>query len=128
MATQAHRQIVHAESGRILVNQARWCDSFASKLIGFTFRQALDPGEGLVLVESGDSRVNSAITMLFVFLELGIIWVNDAGQVVDKTLARPWRLSYASQAPARFAIEASPTILEQVELGDHIQFVTPPAS
>lgn len=127
MATEAHRQIVHVESGRVLIDRARWCDGFASKLRGFTFRRALDPGEGLVLVESGDGRVNSAITMVFVFLELGVIWVNDSGQVVDKALARPWRPSYASQAPARFAVEASPVILEQVELGDHIQFVSLPA-
>jgi uncharacterized membrane protein (UPF0127 family) len=127
VATQTHRKIVHAESGRVLVDQARWCDGFASKLRGFMFRRSLEPGEGLVLVESGDGRMNTAIHMLFVFVQLGVIWVNDAGQVVDTALARPWRLSYAPQAPARYVVEASPAILEQVSQGDHIQFVGPTA-
>ena len=117
------RRVVHVESGRVLLPRARWCDSFAGKLRGFTFRRSLAAGEGLVLVERGDSRVSAAITMLFVFFDLAIIWVNDAGQIVDTALARAWRLSYAPQAPARYAVEGHPGLLQQVKTGDHIQFL-----
>lgn len=127
MATHEYRQVVHAESGRVLVSQARWCDNFAGKLRGFMFRQALAPGEGLVLVESGDGRLNTAIHMLFVFVELAVIWANDAGEVVDTVLARPWHLSYAPQAPARYVVETSPAALEQVQRGDHLKFLSLPA-
>jgi len=48
--------------------------------------------------------------------------VNDAGEVVDTVLAKPWRLSYAPQAPARYVIEGHPRLLELVQVGDHIQF------
>lgn len=110
------------ESGRVLLEQARWCNTFTSRLRGFTFRRALEPGEGLVLVESSDSRVNAAITMVFVFIDLGIIWVNSAGEVVDTVLARPWRPFYVPQAPARYRIEAEPGIIQQVNLGDLLTF------
>ena len=123
MEKNPYRQILNADSGELLVERARWCDSFGSKLRGFTFRRSLAPGEGLVLVESSDSRVNSGITMLFCFMELGVVWVNGDGEVVDTTIARPWRLSYLPQAPARYAIEADPGIVERVSLGDRLKFL-----
>lgn len=116
------RRVILAENGRILLNAARWCDSFAAKLRGFTFQPTLVAGEGLVLVEKSDSKLNTSIHMLFVNFELGVIWVNDAGKVVDTALAKPWRLSYAPQAPARYVIEGHPMLLEQIKIGDRIRF------
>ena len=117
-----YRRIVHATTGETIVRHARWCSSFASKLRGFTLQRELPAGEGLVLVEGKESRINTSIHMLFVFFELGVIWVNSAGEVVDKALARPWRLSYAPQAPARYVIEGRPEILERVAIGDKVRF------
>ena len=74
------RQVLHVESGQILIPQAKWCD-------GFTFRRELGPQDGLVLVETKDNRVNTAIHMLFAFFDLGVIWVNDAGKVVGTVAA-----------------------------------------
>ena len=119
-----YRRVVHAESGRELVTRARWCDGFVSKMRGFTFRKALAPGEGLVLVEESDGRVSSGITMLFVFMNLGIVWVNGSGLVVDTVVARPWRPSYLPQHPARYVIEATPEILQEVQPGDSVQFLS----
>lgn len=118
----AYRKIIHQESGQTLVEQAKWCDNFVTKLRGFTFRRAWTAGDGLVLVENSDSRVNTSIHMLFVLFDLGVLWVNDAGQIIDTAVARPWRLSYVPQAPARYVIEAHPDIVSQVAVGDTIIF------
>ncbi len=118
-----YRQILIGDNGRSLLTSAKWCDSFGSKLRGFTFRRHLGKSDGLVLVEKKDSRVNTAIHMLFVFFDLGVIWVNDAGQVVDKALAKPWRLSYTPQEAARYVIELHPSLLDAVQTGDTIQFL-----
>ena len=77
----------------------------------------------MVLVEKKDSKVATSIHMFFVFFDLGVIWVNDAGVVVDKVLAKPWRPSYVPQDPARYVIEGHPENLEKVNIGDHIQFL-----
>lgn len=116
------RRIIHADTGQTLIPAARWCDSFATKLRGFTFTRSLSADDGLVLVEKRDSRVSTSIHMLFVTFDLGVIWVNDAGEVVDTVLAKPWRLSYAPQAPSRYVIEGHPRLLDQVRVGDHIKF------
>lgn len=117
------RRIVHVESGETLVERARWCNTFATKLRGFTLRRELESGEGLVLVESRESRINTAIHMLFVFFSLGVLWVDDGGCVVDAVVAQPWRLSYTPQAPARYVIEGQPQIIDRVAVGDHVRFI-----
>jgi uncharacterized membrane protein (UPF0127 family) len=122
MSTISDRRVWLVENGRFLPPRLKWCNTFGRKLRGFTFRRHLAEDEGLVLVEKSDSRLNTAIHMLFVFFDLGVIWVNDAGDVVDKTLARPWRLSYAPQAPARYVIELHPSLLDQIQIGQHLRF------
>ncbi|MCP4360127.1 MAG: hypothetical protein GY796_19140 [Chloroflexi bacterium] len=116
------RQIIHIESGQTLIAAAKWCDSYGSKLRGFTFRRRLGLEDGLVLVEKSDSKMNTSIHMLFVFFDLGVIWVNEAGDVVGTALAKSWRPSYVPPQPACYVIEGHPTILQKVQPGDHLQF------
>lgn len=118
----SNRAIYHVESEQILIPAAKWCNSYLTKLRGMTFRRSVAEDGGLVLVEKSDNRVNSGITMLFTFIDLGVIWVNDAGEVVGTLVARPWRLSYLPPQPARYVIEGHPTLLDKVNLGDHIEF------
>jgi uncharacterized membrane protein (UPF0127 family) len=117
------RQVLHVESGQILIPAARWCDTFGQKLRGFTFHAPIGEDEGLVLVETADSRLNSGIHMLFVSFDLGVLWVNSQGRVVDTVVAKPWRLSYMPQEPAQYIVEGHPNRLKHVRVGDTIQFL-----
>ncbi len=119
----AYRKIRNETRDKTLLAHAKWCDGFASKLRGFTFRRCLAEDEGLVLVEASDSRISTGIHMLFVFFDLAVIWANNEGQVVDTVLARPWRLSYLPQAPARYVIEGHPRLLREVAVGDYVEFL-----
>jgi uncharacterized membrane protein (UPF0127 family) len=122
VTSKKDRQIIHVESGRVIVERARWCDGFFSKMRGFTFRRKLESGQGLVLVEKSEGRLGSGVTMLFTFLDLGVIWVNSKGEVVDTVHAKPWRLSYTPNAPAQFAVEVDPSLLKIIKIGDHLRF------
>jgi hypothetical protein len=42
--------------------------------------------------------------------------------VVDKALAKPWRLAYAPRRAAQYVIEAQPALLERVQLGERLTF------
>lgn len=119
-----NKTILLGKNGRVLLQKAKWCNTFGSKLRGFTFRRELRASDGLVLVEKKDSKLATSIHMLFVSFDLAVIWVNDAGQVVDTVLAKPWKLSYAPQSPARYVIEGHPDLLQQVQIGDTITFQT----
>lgn len=121
-AVMTTKHIFHIEGEQTLISGAKWCDSFGSKLRGFTFRRDLAVKDGLVLVEKSDSKMNTSIHMLFVFFDLGVIWVNDAGVVVDTAVAKKWHLSYIPKDPARYVIEGHPSLVDVVKVGDHIEF------
>lgn len=99
-----------------------YCDTFACRLRGFTFRRILDIQDGLLLVQNRDSRMDAAIHMLGVFFDLGIIWINTAGEVVDTCLARRWRPAYVPKKPARYILEIHPERLSEFTVGDQVRF------
>ncbi len=101
---------------------AVYCVSFLCRLRGLTFRRSLPPDQGLLLVQSRNSRMDSSIHMLAVWMDLGVIWINQAGEVVDTRLARPWRPAYFPRKPARYVLEIHPDRLEDFHIGDRIHF------
>lgn len=105
-----------------LVVRARWCSSFACKLRGLSLRRDLPDGQGLLLVETAESRWASAIHMVGMLFDLGVVWISGQGVVVDTRHARPWRV-YVPGAPARYTLEARPAVLERVRVGDRLEFV-----
>ena len=112
----------HAVSGEALLRRVRWGASFASRLRGFMFRRGLAPGEALLMVEPRASQAGTSIHMLFVSFPLGVVWLDDAGRVVDKVEARPWRPYYAPRGPARYILETHPDFLPRVAVGDVLAF------
>jgi uncharacterized membrane protein (UPF0127 family) len=103
--------------------RAVYCDSFLCRLRGLMFRSRLAEDEGLLLVEGRDSRLDSAIHMFFVFMDLAVIWINANNQVVDIVLARAWHPMYVPRAPAKLILEILPSRLEEYQIGDKIELV-----
>ena len=120
----AHRyvRIVRQDSGEVLVERARWCESRLCRLRGFMFRWRTKPGEALLLVHPKEGILGSSIHMLFVFTTLAVLWINDEGTVTHVQLAKPWRPYYASPSPARYVLEASPEDLAGIGVGDRLRF------
>jgi len=108
--------------GTLLPLRAKRCDTFLCRLRGLTFRRSLAQNEGLLFVESGESRVATSIHMLFVFFPIGVVWLAADGTVVDKALAKPFRPYYAPCAPARYYLEGVPDLLDWVSIGERLTF------
>lgn len=102
--------------------QVRDCVTFACRLRGLMFRRALSPEEGLLLRGGRMSRLDSAIHMLFVYFDLGVLWLDAQGRVVDRRRARRWRPLYVPSCPARDVLEIHPDRLEEFQLGDRLHF------
>jgi uncharacterized membrane protein (UPF0127 family) len=107
--------------GEQVVARVRRCASFLCRLRGLTFRRALDEDEGILLVGGRESRIETAIHMLFVFFPITAIWLDRNGRVVDVRLARPFRPLYVSRAPARDVLEGPPALLGRVQMGDQLR-------
>ena len=84
------------------------------------FRRSLAPEEGLLLVQKRENRTESTIHMLFMFIDLAVVWLNAAHQVVDVKYAKKWRLMYAPQAPAKYVLELPPNRIDEFKIGDQL--------
>ncbi|HEU0295814.1 MAG TPA: DUF192 domain-containing protein [Anaerolineales bacterium] len=100
----------------------KFCDTFLTQLRGFTFRSRLTPEEGLLLVGSRDSRLDSSIHMLFVPFDLAVFWISSEMKVVDKVIAKSWRPAYFSKQAARYVLEIHPDRWGDYEIGDMVEF------
>jgi uncharacterized membrane protein (UPF0127 family) len=102
--------------------RAEYGSSFWRRMRGLMFRRSLPEGWGLLMVQSRDSRADASIHMFFVPMDLAVIWINTAREVVDVQLARSWRPAYWPQAPARYVLETTPEHLSSYNVGDRLEF------
>jgi uncharacterized membrane protein (UPF0127 family) len=100
---------------------ARYCATFLCRLRGLTFRGDLPPDQGLLLVQGRDSRVDSTIHMLAVWMDLAVVWINSEQEVVDVKLARRWRPIYVPQSPAMYILELNAGRLNDFKIGDRLK-------
>jgi uncharacterized membrane protein (UPF0127 family) len=102
--------------------QAAYCDRFLCRMRGLMFMSRLPLNKGLLLVEARDGRFSTSIHMLFVFMDLAIIWINSEFTVVDTCLARSWRSAFTPSQPARYILEIHPNRLNEFKIGDRVEF------
>ncbi len=86
------------------------------------FHSHLAQEAGILLVQGRDSRLDAAIHMLFVFMDLGVVWINSENVIVDSVLARAWRPFYAPARAARYILEIHPDRLNEFSIGNHVEF------
>jgi uncharacterized membrane protein (UPF0127 family) len=100
---------------------AGYANSFFSQLRGLTFRRNIPHDEGLLLVQSRDSRLDSSIHMLGVFTDLAVAWINSDFEVVDVRLARRWYPAYIPARPSRYVLEMNPARMGDFKPGDRVR-------
>lgn len=114
------RVLKNKATSKVLLARAKWCHSYWCHLRGLMFRLDLPEDEGLLFVYGRESRMDTSIHMFFCFFPIATIWLDSQGKVVDKVLAKPWRPAYASKVPAQYVIEARPSLLDKVAVGDRL--------
>lgn len=115
-------RVIRNHHGEVVLQRAKWCDSAWCHFKGLQFASPLDDSEGILFVYTAESIVNTSIHMFFVTFEIAVVWLDSSGTVVDKKLAKPWRPAYAPAKAAQYFIEASPALLERVDIGDTLRF------
>jgi uncharacterized membrane protein (UPF0127 family) len=99
---------------------AKYCASFLCRLRGLMFRKELALYDGLLLVQERENRLDAAIHMLGMFIDLGIVWINESRQVVDVRRAYKWRSFIVPRAPAKYVLETSPEAALGFGIGDEV--------
>ncbi len=103
--------------------RAGYCNSFFCRLRGLMFRRDLPENWGLLLVQARDNRLDASIHMFFMWMDLAVIWINAAGEVVDVRLAKRWAPGYLPAQPARYVLETSVDNLEMFRPGERVEFL-----
>ncbi len=107
---------------KVILKRVKLCDNFWTRFRGLQLVTHLPDDEGLLFVTGSENRANTTIHMFFMFFSIGVVWLDATGKVVDKCLAKPWRPAYAPRSPAQYFVEANPTILDKVQIGDMLRF------
>jgi len=110
----------HPRSKPIL---AKYCQSFLCQLRGLMFTMNLPDNNGLLLVQRSDSRINSSIHMMFMRMDLAVIWISSEYSVVDMVLARRWKFVYLPKKAAKYVLETGVSNLSDFNIGDKVRFV-----
>jgi len=84
------------------------------------FVSTLPRDEGLLFIETSDSKINSSIHMFFMNFDISVIWLNRNLEVVDVILAKKWHPAYFPARPASYTLEIHPSRLEEFHIGDKI--------
>lgn len=101
---------------------AKYCQSFFCQLRGLMFKKNLPENQGLLLVQSSDSKMSSSIHMMFMWMDISVIWINSEFIVVDRILAYRWKLYYAPQNAAKYVLEAGVSRINDFNIGDKVIF------
>lgn len=102
--------------------RAKNCKDFFCQLRGLSFRRSMPEDEGILLVQSRESKLDAAIHMFFMWMDITVVWLNKEKQVVDKRIAKRWHPIYVPQAPAMYVLELAPIWQDHFSIGDQIEF------
>jgi uncharacterized protein len=116
------RVLKQSPSNKVVLKRVKLCDNFWTRFRGLQLVTHLPDDEGLLFVTASENRANTTIHMFFMFFSIGVVWLDASGKVVDKCFAKPWRPVYAPKSPAQYFVEAKPTILDRVQIGDVLRF------
>ena len=115
-------RVIKNQDGEVVLPNAKWCQSAWCHFKGLQFSSPLNEQDGLLFVYGRESVANTSIHMFFVTYEIAVVWLDSSGTVVDKKLAKPWRPAYAPAKAAQYFIEAHPSLLDRVNVGDVLTF------
>jgi len=99
----------------------RNCDTFGARLRGLMWRPPLAMEKGILLVGKRESRIDAAIHMFFMRMDLAVVWLNADCVVVDVQLAKRWRPAYVPQKPALYILEIAANRLHSFQVGDRLR-------
>ena len=103
-----------------VIFRAKILNNFFSKFKGLMFSR-LEKGKSLIFVLDFESRLNSAIHMLFVFFPLDVVFLDASKKVVDVRKAYPFVSFILPRFKSKYVIEmnAGENVLK---VGDRVSF------
>jgi len=108
-------------NGQVIADKIIFCSSSASRREGLLGLDELRRGEGILMAmprsRRGKSGLLTSIHMLGMRFPICAAWLNEGGEVVHSTVAKPWGPYYGSPAPAWYVLETHPDLVDVLKPG-----------
>lgn len=114
-------KITNLSNNKSLPLELGICKDFFSRLRGLMFTRNIPTNGGLFFINPSEDRINSAIHMFFMNMDLSIFWLNSAGKVIDKIHARRWKTIAAPNEGATYILETHPDRIDEYNYGDILE-------
>ncbi|HSM23827.1 MAG TPA: DUF192 domain-containing protein [Anaerolineaceae bacterium] len=95
-------------------------NSFIKRLKGLMFTKQINENEGALFINKSENRVDSSIHMLFMNYDIAVFWINNSNVIVDKLIAKKWRLIYYPKVKASKILETHINNYEKIQIGDQV--------
>ena len=86
------------------------------------FKKSIPDDQGLLLVQSTDNKINASIHMMFMMIDLTVVWINSELTIVDRVFAHRWKLAYFPKYPAKYVLETGISHINDFNIGDKVSF------
>lgn len=116
------RVLRNKDTNAVVLARVKWCTSFWCHFRGLQLVRHLPEDQGILFVTPFEGRAHVSIHMFFMLFSIAVVWLDSTGKVVDKQLAKPWRPAYTPGAAAQYYVEANPSLLDRVQVGDTLRF------
>lgn len=100
------------------------CPTFLCKLRGLMCVRWTGGGAAAGGAQRGEAR--PAIHVLFMAMDIAVVWISASGVVVDVRRAKRWQLLLVPKAPACYVLEAHVSRLLNFAVGDQLIFEPEP--
>lgn len=109
---------------KLIAGKARLSTGMLANAWGLKFSRRLRKGQGLVLAARSESRLWTAIDMLFVFFSVDVVWLNSKKRVVDvRQRVKPFTPLVIPRKAAQYVVELPAGTARHIKPGNQITFV-----
>ncbi len=109
--------LINKTKKKTIIRKVEIAKTHLQRMRGLMF--APKPDYALILCMPQESRINSAIHMLFVFYPIDVLFLNSKKRVVDKVAGlKPFSLGYAPKRPAKYVVELPEGLGKKAKIGD----------
>ena len=115
------REIRNTRTNETVLARAKYCAGFFSRLLGLQFSSKQSVCEGALFCCRTQDRLSATIHTIGMRSSIGVIWLDSMLVVVDARLAKPGRLAHVPRTAAMYYLEADPSILQRVRIGDQLR-------
>ena len=113
--------LINKTKKKKIIGKVKLARTHFQRMRGLMFSRR--PEHALILCMPRESRIGSAIHMLFVFYPIDVLFLDAKKRVVDKVLGlKPFSLGYAPKRPARYVVELPEGLGKKAGIGDLLQW------